>query len=178
MSDRLDIPLGEHGLVRVFTLDLPLEEAEPLLDDNALGMTKMTGATTLDPDHIDLFDMNDLSGLPLAEYLADGHGIAEEELAPHRAQLDRVKGRVVVMRSAAFEGLGQSLRVANPLRWIATFGEATDKVPLEKPRAAAADTTVIAAPVSAPIAPNRLNAGVIVALAVAVIILAFLVGVA
>ncbi|MGY3437855.1 MULTISPECIES: hypothetical protein [unclassified Marinovum] len=174
MSDILEIPAGEHGLVRVFTLDLPLDDAEPLLEDEARAMTKMTGATSLDPDHIDLFDMNDLSGMPLTDYLAEGHGIAEDELAPLRAQLDRVKGRVIVMRSAAFEGLGQKMRVTKPLRWIATFGEARDPVPLEKLHSDSATGPIPDTPTPAPEPSRQPKPGVIIAGIVAVALLGLL----
>ncbi|WP_323763673.1 hypothetical protein [Marinovum sp.] len=178
MSDILEIPADEHGLVRVFTLELPLDEAQTLLDDDARALQRMTGATALDPDHIDLFDMNDLSGMPLADYLAEGHGIPDDELAPIRAQLERVKGRVMVMRSAAFERIGQQLRVTHPLRWIATFGEARDPVPLEKPRAESAsapetpEPPAAAAPEPAgrPMRPG-LIIGAVVALAVLGVVL-------
>lgn len=150
MSDRLDIPSGEHGLIRVFTLDLSLTEAEPLLDNDAQGLKSLTGATALDTDHIDLFDMNDLSGMPLADYLAEGHGVPHIEIAPHRAQLDRVKGRVLVMRSPAFEHLGQRLQVSKPLRWIATFGEAQGEQPIETLRSPSAVGVVPPAQAAAP----------------------------
>lgn len=173
MSDILDIPAEEHGLVRVVSVDLPLEEAQTLLDDDGRGLKRITGASALDPDHIDLFDMNDLSGMPLADYLTEGHGISEAELAPVRSQLERVKGRVMVMRSAAFERLAQQLRVAHPLRWIATFGEEQDPVPLEKPRAESAEppkpevTPPVApqAPAGKPLRPG-LIIGLVVLLAV------------
>lgn len=174
MSDRLDIPPGEHGLVRVFTLDLPLDEAEPLLDNDAAEMKSLTGGTALDPDHIDLFDMNDLSGMALADYLAEGHGIPEQDLAPHRPLLDRVKGRVVVMRSAAFEGIGQSLRATKPLRWIATFGEDKDKVPLEKLRTEAASGTIVDAPAAPAPGGAKPRPGWIIGAVVAVLALALI----
>lgn len=174
MSDRLDIQPGEHGLVRVFTVELGLDEAEPLLENDAAALKSMTGAVALDADHIDLFDMNDLSGMPLADYLAEGHGIPEAELTPHRAQLDRVKGRVMVMRSAAFEGLGQVMKVTRPLRWIATFGETQDKVPLEKLRTEAAQGTIIDPPAEPPAPRPRLRAGWIVGAVVALVALGLL----
>lgn len=139
MSDRLDIPAGEFGLVRVFTLELPLDEAQTLVDDQAEGLRELTGADAIDPDHIDLFDMNDLSGMALADYLAEGHGIPEEDITPHRAQLDRVKGSVMVVRSSAFERMGQTLRVRRPLRWLATFGEARPPQNLEPLRSQSAE---------------------------------------
>lgn len=174
MSDILEIPSDEHGLVRVFTVDLSLDEAQLLLDDDARALQAMTGATALDPDHIDLFDMNDLSGMALADYLAEGHGIADEELAPIRAQIERVKGRVMVMRSAAFERIGQQLRVTHPLRWIATFGEARDPVPLEKPRA---ESALPPEPAEAPAPPppdpkaRAVQPGLIIGVVVAVAVL-------
>ena len=175
MSDRLEIPAGEHGMVRVFTIDLDLHEAEALMEHDAAGLKQMTGATALDADHIDLFDLNDLGGMPLADYLAEGHGIPQEEMAPHRAQLDRVKGRVIVMRSSAFEGLGQSLKVTRPLRWLATFGEAKDEVPLEKLHSEAA-TPAAASPAAAVVPPSGSGPkpGLIVGLVVAGLALALL----
>lgn len=156
MSDRLDIPPGEYGLVRVFTVELPLEEAQPLVEEDAQGLKQLTGAQALDPDHIDLFDMNDLSGMALADYLSEGHGIPADEIAPLRPQLDRVKGSVMVMRSSAFERLGQTMRVKRPLRWIATFGEARGEQTLEPLTSAAAQGTVLTPP-TAPVEPPARN---------------------
>lgn len=150
MSDRLDIPVGEYGLVRVFTLDLPLDAAQPLVEDQADGLRELTGARALDPDHIDLFDMNDLSGMALADYLAEGHGIPEDEITPHRAQLDRVKGSVMVIRSSAFEHIGQTLRVRRPLRWLATFGEARTPRTMERLSSDTAFGTASARPAPPP----------------------------
>lgn len=178
MSDRLDIPAGEHGLVRVFTVDLPLEEAQPLVEDDAQGLRHLTGAQALDPDHIDLFDMNDLSGMALADYLSEGHGIPEGEIAPLRPQLDRVRGSVMVMRSSAFERMGQTMRVRRPLRWIATFGEARGEQTLEPLTSAAAQGVVpptAAAPVPAP-ARNRSAAWIIAGIVAVGVIVAIAIG--
>ena len=178
MSDRLDIPAGEHGLVRVFTVELPLKEAQPYLDDEADGLKQLTGAQALDPDHIDLFDMNDLSGMALADYLSEGHGIPADEIAPLRPQLDRVKGSVMVMRSSAFERIGQRMRVKRPLRWIATFGEARGEQTLE-PLTSAAAQGAVPPPPSAPVAPpdrNRSAAWIIAGIVAVGVIVAIAVG--
>lgn len=178
MSDRLDIPPGEYGLVRVFTVELPLDAAQPLIDEDAQGLKRLTGAEALDPDHIDLFDMNDLSGMALADYLAEGHGIPEDEIAPLRPQLDRVKGSVMIMRSSAFERIGQRMRVTHPLRWIATFGEARGEKTLEPISSAATQGAVPATPKD-PVAPTprtRSAAWIIAALVAVGIIVAIAIG--
>lgn len=177
MSDRLEISSGEHGLIRVFTLDLPLVEAEALMEDEAQGLRDLTGATALDTDHIDLFDMNDLSGMPLADYLSEGHGVAPEEIAPMRAQLDRVKGRVLVLRSSAFERIGQTLRVLKPLRWIATFGEARGAQSLEPLHSDAAKGPLPPPTPStqAPTPVKRIGSLVLVAGAIVIVLLALVI---
>ncbi|MDA7429994.1 hypothetical protein PGB28_16130 [Primorskyibacter aestuariivivens] len=178
MSDRLDIPPGEYGLVRVFTVDLPLDAAQPLVEEEAQGLKQLTGAEALDPDHIDLFDMNDLSGMALADYLSEGHGIPADEIAPLRPQLDRVKGSVMVMRSSAFERIGQTLRVRRPLRWIATFGEARGDQTLE-PLTSAAAQGMVPPPPAAPVQPparNRSAAWIIAGLVAVGVIVAISIG--
>jgi len=142
MTDRFDIKAGEHGLVRVFRLDEPAKAAQARLEDGGAGLRALLGAAHIDPTHVDLFDTNDLGGLPLSAYLTDGMGIAEETLTDEAARLDAVAGPVVLVRSSAFGGTAQTLQAAHPLIWIGTYPEARAPAPLEGPSADSARGSV------------------------------------
>ncbi len=129
MSDRIEIRPTEIGVVRVFDVDLTAEEAGPFNRRNgSWPLQEALGAEALDPEYLDLFQIEDLEGVGLAGYLHDGMGVAEQDLAEHRAALDRLSGTVLVVGSRAFGGVAQTLRPHAPLHLVATFNE--DKTPV------------------------------------------------
>lgn len=129
MATEITISQNEHGLVRLFKVDLPADEALSLTDEPAR-LASLLGASALDMEQLEIFDVADLAGLGLESYLAEGHGIDDADLAPHRWHLDALEGPLLILRSAALTHRPETLRPKEPLRWIATFGEARDDIPL------------------------------------------------
>lgn len=129
MSDKITISEHETGRVRLFTLDLPIKEASAIKDAPD-ALARMLGTARIDPDHVEVFDSSDLAGLGISAYLAEGHGIAEEDLRPHAAQLAQLTGPLVILRSSALPDRPATLTPAHPLRWVASFGEDRPSVPL------------------------------------------------
>lgn len=132
MSTRIEIKSSEHGVVRVFAVDLEGPELKAFLRRNgSWGVQEALGAAQLNPDLVEVFDVADLTGLGLSGYLEEGQGIATAELDPMRAQLDAIKGTVMVLPTTAFAGADQTLSVRAPLRLIATFSEDRPAVAFE-----------------------------------------------
>ena len=124
----MQISASEHGVVRIFAVDLPKAEIEVFnrqipgkADDWPL--RDALGATTLDPDQIDYFDVKDLDDLGLVGYLTEGLGIAEQDIEQDAARLSAITGQVLIVNSAAFRGTAQTLSPHAPLRWIGTYTE-------------------------------------------------------
>ncbi len=129
MTDRITIKNTEHGVVRVFDVDLTPEEIKPFNRRNGIWpLQQALGADTLDPDHIELFPVEDLDELGLARYLEEGHGIDADEIAEMRQRLDGLSGHVLIVKSRAFGGTAQTLEPRAPLRLIASFNE--DRAPV------------------------------------------------
>lgn len=118
MSTVLRIPAGEAHVVRLFAVDE--DRANPHPDDAILAAL---GAGPLKTSEIELFDLADLQGMTLTDYLAEGHGIASAELSPMQSQVNGLKGRVLILPSRAFEGRAQKMRPRAPLRLVARFTE-------------------------------------------------------
>lgn len=114
MSDRIAIPKGETGMVRLFAF---AEGAPPDIStlETALG-------TVLDPAQVDLIALADIAEIGLSSYLITGMGVPEAALEGDAARLDALKGHVAILRSVAFERPAD-LTVTQPLRWIGTYSE-------------------------------------------------------
>lgn len=129
------VTAGETGVIRIFTIDLPVDNAADFADDmgaievdNSWPLQTALGAADLDPAFVDVFPASDLEGVGLADYLIDGTGISADDIAPFRAQLDGLTGNIVVIHSRAFKGVVQTLSPKAPLHYIATFQE--DRAPV------------------------------------------------
>lgn len=129
MSERIEIKPTEAGIVRVFAVDIAADEIAAFTARNgSWPMADALGASTLDAQHVEVFDASDLAGLGLAGYLADGHAIPDAQLDEMRGQLAAQTGVLMVVTSRAFQGAGQILTPRAPLRLVATFQE--DRAPV------------------------------------------------
>lgn len=127
MSTLLHIPAHEAHVVRVFAV---IEDAAaPLADEDVLAALGAAGE--VQTAEIELFDLRDLQDLTLADYLAEGHGIAAKELEPMRGQLNALTGRVLILPSRAFAGQATEMRVAAALRLVGRFTEERTPVQFE-----------------------------------------------
>ncbi|WP_306005749.1 hypothetical protein [Aquicoccus porphyridii] len=128
-----EIRSSEQGVIRLFAVDLPPDEAAHFNRRNGTWPLRAAlGADWLDPDHLLFFDIADLDGVGLTEYLAEGHGIGAEELAPLRQRLDGMKGHALIVTSRAFGGRAQTIKPRAPLRLVATLHEDRPPVIFER----------------------------------------------
>ncbi len=124
MTDRIEIKASETGVVRVFAVDIPADEIPRFTARNGRWpMREALGAETLDAEHVQVFDAADLTGVGLPGYLAEGHDIPEDQIAPLRGRLSSQTGTLMVVTSRAFTGKAQVLTPRSPLRLIASFSE-------------------------------------------------------
>ncbi|MBD3679736.1 MAG: aspartate carbamoyltransferase catalytic subunit [Rhodobacteraceae bacterium] len=168
MTTRLDIPAHERGYVRVFALDLPDEEAARF---NAEALATALGARHFDATRAEVFPVGDLGELGLSGYLAEGMGVAAEELDPDRARLDALKGHVAVVPSVAFAGKAQAVTVTAPLRLIGTYREESAAAPDLAPlMTESAEGLLTGTPPQPPSPAPRGNNSALIGLAIAVIV--------
>ncbi len=132
----MKVSSSERGLVRLFAVDLPGEEIETfrsakINSDGELAewpLDDALGFSFLDEDFIELFDVSDLEDLGLTGYMVEGLGIAQKDVNEDAARLAAQKGWVLIVLSAAFGGVAQTLTPKSPLRWIGTY--AVDGAPI------------------------------------------------
>lgn len=118
MTTLLRIPAHEAHVLRVFAVD---EAPDAPVEDQAV--LEALGAEEIKTAEIELFDVSDLQDMTLSDYLAEGHGIARDQIDPMRAQLNGLSGRVLLLPSRAFAARAQVMRPRAPLRMIGRFSE-------------------------------------------------------
>lgn len=126
MSERFDVKENEHGVVRLFTVDLPEGELDDFAEakgDGPSPLQEALGVEELNTDFVELFPVSRLEGLGLPGYMIDGLGIAEADVNEDRARLESIQGPVLVLLSSAFDGKAQTLTPKSPLRWVGTYTE-------------------------------------------------------
>jgi len=132
---KISVPAHEAKVVRLFAIDLD-EDAliafrDPVYDGDGnadWALKKALGATLLDEDFIEVFHVSDLEDMGLAGYLTEGVGIPSSQVAEHHASLSALKGYVLLIMSAAFDGFANELNIKAPLRHVATLTE--DRAPV------------------------------------------------
>lgn len=119
LADPLTVRPGERGLIRLFALDMPAEQALFLREPGAAA--QMLGVDDLDPSQIDIFATADIEELGLAGYLIDGYAIPSDQI--DRPALAALTGYVLVIRSRAFRGGVVTLTPAPQLTLTGTYRE-------------------------------------------------------
>jgi len=117
---RLDVSATEHGVIRLYSLDMRPEEARFLQEPGAV--SQFLGVETLDMDHVEVFPVADLEELGLDGYLAEGLGVPEDQF--DRAALRARTGWVLMLRSRAFGGRALDLPLPAVMTLIGTYREA------------------------------------------------------
>jgi hypothetical protein len=123
---RMTVPARETGHLRVFAIDLPPEAIERFVTEAQTGewpLRHALGASLLRDSYVETLAIRDLGSMPLSTYLAEGYGLTGEDFRTARPQLDALKGHVLLLPSAVFGQIEQTLSVSNPVRWIGTFTE-------------------------------------------------------
>ena len=129
----IEIPRGERGRIRVFSLSMSKDEAENLELGRALGKAPD------DPSRVEVFPVSNLEGLGLAGYLIEGCGVAESQIAPDRSRLDALDGHEMLLFSRAFPEGDVTLHPEPALTLIGTYDEvrpAPPSAPVESQSAA------------------------------------------
>lgn len=125
MTDVIDIPAGERGVVRLFALDMRPEQAMFLKEPGALA--QVLGIEDIDLEQVEIFPVSDLEDIGLAGYLREGLGVPSEQIEADRDRLDALEGHVLLIRSRAFDGRETRLTPASQITLIGSYGErATD----------------------------------------------------
>lgn len=168
MSDRMQIEAREHGLVRVFTLDIDPGEIDAWMPpedaDATWPLRDALGAQRLTPDKVEVFRADTLAGIGLTGYLVDGAGVDPSEIGQDAARLDALRGVLVVIPSSAFGDTAQTLSVTSPLRHVGTYREEAPEVAFHPLPAPGGDGLVTGMPDAAP-DPGRSPRGSLIVLA-------------
>ncbi|MEL7115130.1 MAG: hypothetical protein AAGP08_05980 [Pseudomonadota bacterium] len=122
MLEMLRVAEAERETVRVFAVALDPPRAKEWAKvhrnlETALGVP-------LDPDHLEHFPSEDLKGLGLTQFLIDGYGIDEPQIAADRDALDEAEPYVLLLRARAFKGAGVTLKPQPPLVALGVYGQA------------------------------------------------------
>lgn len=167
MSDRIEVPTGETGVVRLFAVDLPPEDIEDFADFEREGwpLISALGLYDLNPSYVEIFPVDQLDDMGLTGYLNAAYNIAPEYLRDDRIALNQIKGHVALISSPAFRGKAQTLRLHSPLRWLGTWAEPTPELDLTPIRSDAAHGTTgdIGAPAPPPRFPRWIGAALVLA---------------
>ena len=123
----IHIPSTERHTVRVFTLAVPPDDLHRLRSDPA-AIAALLGTATINPHYMDLFDVADVQAIGLAQYLIDGNGVAEPQIAADKPTLDAIRGPVLILTSGAATG---TLTPAPQLSLIGTYAEDTPPIIFE-----------------------------------------------
>lgn len=133
MDMDLNVQSDEIGVIRVFSLDMPLAEARKLVEGRGNGhpgLPNLLGISGLDRSKIELLDPADLRGVGLANYLIDGLGADADEVSADGARLAGLKGTVLILFSGAFSGRGRMLEPREPVVAIGSYREAGSVPPV------------------------------------------------
>lgn len=144
MSRNIQVPAGEHGVVRLFSLSMTADDAAALGDDAALAAA--LGAEQVDAAHTEVIALDDIGGIGLSSYLTEGMGIDADEVRVERARLDSLEGHVLLVRSSAVGPGAQVLTPDARLTLIATLHEDAAAPPPMTPLRSAGADGIIAGP--------------------------------
>jgi len=164
------MPIDPATHVQVFRVDLPPEQAAQMLDDPAALETALGVVPAR--DRIQLIDPSVLAGIGLANYLAEGEGIAPETLAPDKTRLDQVRTPVLLLLPGATP-VGQPVTPVAPLTHLGDYPLVATRGAEGRIETDSARGQQAAPPPEEPAAPNeKRQSGMVamVALAVALLI--------
>lgn len=162
----LTVARGEHDVVRVFTL------APGVLAERSPGnpqLPGLLGVNRIDPAHLEIIDTADIAEIGLAEYLTEGYGAVEAQIAADAARLNAVRGHVLIATSAAFPDRPAELLLDPSVGLVGAYAEDRPEVRFETLPSASAEG-VIPPPPAAPIPSQTMRLVRMVAYAVAALL--------
>lgn len=113
----LTIPDTDHGKIRVFSVSDPVAG---LRDTELEALVATFGNAPLNPDFVDVIDVDAMGEMTLLDYLAEGYDIEPD--AADVAALSALAGVVVLIMSRAHEGAEITLSLADGVRHVTTLG--------------------------------------------------------
>jgi hypothetical protein len=119
MTPSLNIPSGERGILRLFSLDMPAEQVRFLSEPGAAA--QMLGVDDLDLAQTDIISLDDLADIGLPQFLIDGFSIPPDQI--DIPALTALSGHVMLVRSRAFRNRATTLTPAPQLALVASFTE-------------------------------------------------------
>jgi hypothetical protein len=129
MTETIEIPAHEYGMVRVFDGRFPSEatmRAYAVPEGVEAGahwpMRGEMGVERLESRGVEAFPMANLKGMGLPSYLQMAYGVSEADAAD--PQLAEARGHVILVASRAFGGEAARMRVPERLRHLGTFRDA------------------------------------------------------
>lgn len=143
---RLTIPARDLLGVRVFRAALSPEDMQR---DKARLLSALLGDPDLDPAHVEVFDVADLSDIGLAGYLTEGLGVPDSALDADRGMLQAIRGPVLILRSKALHGREGTLTLDPRLSLVGTYQEVLPPVHFEPLPTTAADGVLTGTPLTA-----------------------------
>ena len=139
-EDPNHVPATEFGLVRLFATELDPPDAAVITAQN---IHRLLGEDIkLDAAKVEVINSLVLEGLGLRNYLIQGYGVAEADLAGKAAALDALNGLIILIPSSAFMGLEQSLDPNPAIRFIGVFREEAARPPEQMPQSASSVGTL------------------------------------
>lgn len=162
----LTIPALDHLGVRVFRAALTEED---LQRDKSRLVPTLLGDPELDPSHVELFDVADLSDIGLAGYLTEGLGVPEKALVADRARLQSIQGPVLILLSKALHGREVTLTLDPRLQLIGTYREDRPPVHFEPLPTATSEGILTPPPLPVPPPQRPTAAFVLMGLALALV---------
>lgn len=126
MSDPLNIPQGEQGVLRLFTLDpAQINLGTAILDPTApteAELAALLGTATLPPLSVEVVRLSDVAALGLRDFLIEGHDVLPEALGPAVDWLDRLTGFVLIVHpTIAADGAVQLERLHTGVAFAGAF---------------------------------------------------------
>ena len=123
---------GDRSRLWVFSLDMTAAEVAALLHPAPVSspaqrppnpQAELLGVDAVNADFVEIFDLVNLAGLGLAEYLITGNGIPAPQVAPDRAKLDALQGHVLILFAAALPDVPVTLHLDPRLTLIGSYAE-------------------------------------------------------
>ena len=123
----LTIPADEFGQIRVFATDADLPA--DVMEKTPRGLEYLFAAD-LNPDYVDIVRINDLGGMALSAYIAEGYDMTPDLV--DKAAVDGITGSAILVLSRATGGTETTLTLANGLRHVTTYSPTAKILPPER----------------------------------------------
>ncbi|MGH1464401.1 MAG: hypothetical protein ACRBBQ_03480 [Cognatishimia sp.] len=133
-DDAFHVSATESGRVRLFKVEITEMDLERIqspqrdMPPTPAAIANLVGLDWIDTGYAEIFNISDLDGLGLANYLVQGAGVSEAAISDHRLLLDQIEDIVLILYSRAFEGKETHLALHPAVQLIEMFSEESHDV--------------------------------------------------